>query len=86
VFRPTEGTWYIARPTGTPSQNFDAIRFGANGDRPVPGDYDNDGRNDAAVYRNGVWYILRSGNNQFTAVQFGLASDIPIQAAYQSSN
>ncbi|HEX8246895.1 MAG TPA: FG-GAP-like repeat-containing protein [Pyrinomonadaceae bacterium] len=78
VFRPSNGTWYW---NGTQA-GFNAAQFGANGDKPVPGDYDNDGKNDLAVYRNGAWYIINSGNNSFTGINFGLANDKPIEAAY----
>lgn len=78
VFRPSSGTWYW---NGTQS-GFNGAQFGANGDKPVPGDYDNDGKNDLAVYRGGAWYIINSGNNSFTALNFGLANDKPIQSAY----
>ena len=36
VFRPSANSWYIARPTGTPAQNFDAVLFGAGTDKPTP--------------------------------------------------
>jgi hypothetical protein len=35
VFRPSNGAWYVARPTGVPAQNFDAFYFGQTGDVPV---------------------------------------------------
>ncbi len=82
VFRPSNGTWYW---NGTQA-GFNGAQFGANGDTPVPGDYDNDGKNDLAVYRNGAWYIIFSGNNSFTGINFGLANDRPIQAAYTRNN
>jgi len=47
----------------------------------APADYDGDGRADAAVYRDGIWYLLQSTNG-FSAVQFGLTNDIPVQNAF----
>ena len=79
VFRPAAGAWYIARPSGVPSQNFDAVQFGQNGDLPVPADYDGDGRTDVAVFRpsDGVWYLMQSTAG-FRAAQFGANGDIPV--------
>ncbi|HEX8368622.1 MAG TPA: FG-GAP-like repeat-containing protein [Pyrinomonadaceae bacterium] len=79
VFRPSTSSWYIARPTGIPSQNFDVVQFGANGDLIVPADYDGDGRTDVAVFRpaDGTWYLLQSTAG-FRAAQFGVNGDIPV--------
>ncbi len=84
VFRPTENRWYIARPTGTPAQNFDAINFGATGDIPVPANYDGDARTDVAVFRpaTGVWYRINSSNAQTVGTQFGQNQDIPVAGDY----
>ena len=83
VFRPSNGVWYVARPTGVPSQNFDAYMFGTSGDIPVAADYDGDGKTDIAVFRpgNAVWYIRNSGGG-FSAFLYGIGSDKPIPAAY----
>ncbi|MDQ3801110.1 MAG: FG-GAP-like repeat-containing protein [Acidobacteriota bacterium] len=79
VFRPSTGFWYIARPTGSPSQNFDAVQFGVNGDVIVPADYDGDGKTDVAVWRpsDGVWYMMQSSAG-FRTAQFGASGDIPV--------
>ncbi len=82
VFRPSNGTWYIAKPTGVPAQNFDAIPFGLATDKLVPADYDGDGKVDIAVWRSntmtgrGDWYILQSRDGYFLA-NFGFSTDKP---------
>ena len=53
------GNWFILR---SEDFSFFAFPFGANGDTPVPGDYDGDGKFDAGVFRptNQTWFIQRS--------------------------
>jgi hypothetical protein len=58
-----------------------AFPFGQNGDIPAPGDYDGDGKMDAAIFRNGVWYI--AGTQSGTQIiGFGVAGDRPIPNAF----
>jgi len=83
VFRPDNGTWYIATSQTSPSTNFTAVQFGTAADLPVPADYDGDGKADVAVFRpaNGIWYLQRSTQG-FTGVQFGANQDKPAPNAY----
>ena len=48
----------------------------------VPTAYD-DGKTEAAVFRNGTWYLLNSTGG-VSIQQFGLANDKPMPAAYVS--
>lgn len=84
VFKPNSGDWLIGKIPGLGAPVFDTItlHWGASGDRPVPSDYDADGKYDLAVYRGGVWHVLLSFTNTYRAVAFGLPSDVPVPADY----
>ena len=77
-FRPSTGTWYLS---GSFS-GFGAFQFGLLGDKPVPADYDGDGKTDGAIYRAGVWYRLKSATNSYDVFSFGLPTDIPTPADF----
>jgi hypothetical protein len=85
VFRPSTGVWYYLDST---DGSFHAIQFGLNGDKPVPADYDGDGRADLAVVRdvNGskVWYIQNSFDGSYKVVQFGLTEDKLVPGDYDA--
>lgn len=78
VFRPQTGVWYVNKSTG----GFSAFHFGQDGDIPVAQDYDADGKADAAVYRSGVWYRLKSATNTWDVIPFGTGEDIPSPADF----
>jgi hypothetical protein len=56
-----------------------AQAWGQAGDLPVVGDYDGDGRDDAAVWRrsDGGWYVQPSSGLAVTSQPQGTATDLP---------
>lgn len=67
IWRPNEGKWYVAAlPSGCPRGMLDlgwgcTASWGVDGDVPVPGDYDGDGKADRAIWRsNGDWWVSPS--------------------------
>ncbi|MDQ2840820.1 MAG: choice-of-anchor D domain-containing protein, partial [Acidobacteriota bacterium] len=79
VWRPSNGTWYFSG-----AGNIKTKSWGAQGDVPVPGDYDGDGKTDFAVFRpaNGTWYIIPSRTSIPYTKQWGAAGDIPVPRDY----
>jgi uncharacterized delta-60 repeat protein len=75
---------FIYRPSANSSTNFRVIYWGTNGDRPVRGDFDGDGRLDATVFRPSAnkWFVLKSSNNQYTETNFGVSTDQPVSGDF----
>jgi hypothetical protein len=75
LFRPSDGVWYSQNSNG-----FSAQAFGGPNDKVVSGDYDGDGKTDAAVVQSvsgySVWNIRRSSDGGTTVEQFGLSGDV----------
>lgn len=88
VFRPSTGIWYIVK--SNPAGGTRSVNFGLGGDIPQPADYDGDKKADIAVFRpssdpdQNWWYILRSSDQQFSALEWGSTGDIPTTAAYKA--
>lgn len=74
-------SWFIFKSS---DNSWVAYNFGADGDKPVPADFDGDGKADYAVYRQSdkTWHILKSGDGQYIGYQFGETDDIPIPKDY----
>ncbi len=75
---------FYYRPSSQPAVNFVAIAWGATGDKPLYGDFDGDGKLDAAIFRpsTATWYIRQSSNGQLLQATFGTSTDIPVPADY----
>ncbi len=77
-------SFFFYRPSSAPGVDFRSIPWGTAGDKPVMGDFDGDGKLDAAVFRpsTATWLILQSSNGQVIQQQFGETTDIPVPADY----
>jgi uncharacterized delta-60 repeat protein len=88
VYRPgTAGNptgHFYYRPATSTGSDFVSIPWGTIGDKPVPADYDGDGKTDAAIFRpsTGAWYVLRSSDGAVTGVAFGQSGDRLVPADY----
>ena len=81
VWRPSNGTWHIIlSSTGQQVTH----EWGEDGDIPVAGDYDGDGKTDFAVWRpsNGTWYVIQSSNGQEVTRDWGITGDVPVARDY----
>jgi uncharacterized delta-60 repeat protein len=79
-FRPSDGKFYLrymwswgglnTLPMGT-------LALQAS-DKPMVADYDGDGLDDVAAFRDGHWFVCIGGSGQTRHYQFGMAGDIPV--------
>jgi hypothetical protein len=69
--------WHILRSL---DNTYQGLQLGANGDKPVPADYNGDGKTEAAVWRpsNGTWYTSTNPATNYGAFGWGQSSDVPV--------
>jgi len=81
IWRPGTGEWWVLGGPGSAQTTF---TWGLSTDRPVPGDYDGDGKTDFSVFRpsTGEWYVVNSSSGSWSVWQWGLSTDITAPADY----
>ncbi|MBS1795592.1 MAG: VCBS repeat-containing protein [Acidobacteria bacterium] len=78
----SQSYFYYRGSLNNPSGNVTYVPWGTTGDKPMRGDFDGDGKMDAAVFRAGVWYINQSSTGTLRTDYWGLATDKFVPADY----
>jgi hypothetical protein len=81
-------SFFFYRPSAQPGVDFITIPWGTGGDVPMRGDFDGDGKQDAAVFRpsDNLWYILYSSDGSVHYESWGLACDTFVPADYDGDH
>lgn len=79
VFRPSNGYIFLKNQNSSGYADI-GLNFGIPGDKPVAGDWDNNGTDTIGVYRNGTFYLRNSNTPGYADVAFslGIPGDLPI--------
>jgi uncharacterized delta-60 repeat protein len=77
-----EQSHFYYRPSAAAGVNFVTIGWGNSTDEPMRGDFDGDGKLDAAVARGNIWYIRQSSNGAMRAENWGVFTDRWVPADY----
>jgi len=64
------------------------FKYGAEGDRPVTGDWNGDGVSNIGIFRQGTWFLDVDGNGRWSEaderVRFGAPGDVPVVGDFNS--
>jgi hypothetical protein len=76
--------YFYYRPSSLTNVDFVSLAWGASNDKAVRGDFDGDGKLDAAVFRPSerVWYVRRSSDGVMQTKHWGLGDDKLVPADY----
>jgi len=77
TWKDSTGVWWVFNlATGT----FAPYQWGQDGDRPVPADYDGDGRTDLGIWRPATaeWFVYFLSTNSFVGHQVGQPGGTPL--------
>jgi predicted extracellular nuclease len=81
VFRPSDLRWYILKSSDNTLLVQSSVTVPS---KLVPGDYDGDGKTEAAGFQNGQWSYRQSSDNGFRLRFFGNGTDIPVPGDYDN--
>lgn len=58
------------------------VAIGSSAAKAAPGDYDGDGKTDAAVFNSGTWTVKKSSDNSTATISHGASGDLPVSGDY----
>ena len=79
VFRPSNGIVYLKNSNSGGVADVSFV-YGVAGDKPIAGDWDNNGTDTLGIYRNGTFYLRNSNSTGAANIvfAFGAPGDLPI--------
>ena len=80
----SQSYFYYRGSSSNPGGGITFVPWGTTGDEPVRGDFDGDGKLDAAIFRpaNRNWYVSQSSNTAIVIRQWGAPGDLLVPRDY----